>query len=510
MIELRIERRSGSAPHALPSFLSRVASQNYRLPLVLRLQSKKLHGVYEVESVTADIRVMRWVRKLEPAEGPYYLQIAAMIEGAVAEGRLQPGDRLPPQRTLASHLGVDLTTVTRAYSEARQRHLLDAVTGRGSFIASGIERSGPPIDLGMNIPPAPKGVRLVDLMQRGIADLLGRSNVDILMTYQVGPGAKADRAAGAAWLEPLLGPVDPKRIVVSPGAQPAILALLRTLAPQGGAILTEPLTYPGLLAAARLLDLKVVAVETDDDGIIPDSLEKTARATGSKIICLTPTIQNPTTTTMPLRRRKEIARLAEKLDLKIIEDDPYALLAGDAPAPLAALAPNRTYYISTVSKVLTPGLRTAFIALPPEESADRLLEALRAAVLMPAPLMSALLTHWIQTGAAADILNGVRAEAQIRQKLAAEILPKNARAHPSGIHVWLPLPQQWERFRLVEMMRREGLGVTASDAFSVSPAAPDAIRISLGGVTERARLAEALKAIRTVLGGDNRSRQMIV
>ena len=460
--------------------------------------------------MTADIKVMRWVQKLEPAEGPYYLQIASMIEGAIAEGRLQPGDRLPPQRSLAQQLGVDLTTVTRAYSEARRRHLLDAVTGRGSFIASGIERSGPPIDLGMNIPPAPKGVRLADLMQRGISDLLARSNVDILMTYQVGPGAKADRAAGSAWLEPLLGPVDPRRIVVCPGAQPALLALLKTLSPPGGTILTEPLTYPGQLAAARMLDLKVVGVETDDDGIVPDFLEKIAHATRSKIICLTPTIQNPTTTTMPLKRRKEIARLAEKLDLKIIEDDPYALLAGDAPSPLAALVPHRAYYISTVSKVLTPGLRTAFIVLPPEEDADLLLEALRAAVLMPAPLMISLVTHWIQTGAAADILNGVRAEARIRQKLAADILPKNARAHPNGIHVWLPLPKQWERFRLVETMRREGLGVSASDAFSVSSAAPDAIRISLGGVTERARLSEALKSIRSVLGGDNRSRQMIV
>ena len=460
--------------------------------------------------MAADNKAMRWVRSLEPSGGPYYLQIALMIEGAVAEGRLQPGDRLLPQRTLAQHLGVDLTTVTRAYAEARQRHLLDAVTGRGSFIASGVERSGPPIDLSMNIPPPPKGVRLGEMIQRGVSDVLTRANADILMTYQVGLGARANRAAGASWLEPLLGRIDPERIVVSPGAQPALLALLKSLAAPGETIITEPLTYPGLLAAARMLGLKIAAAETDNEGIIPNSLERLVKTTSSKIVCLTPTIQNPTTTTMSLKRRKEIAKLAEKLKLAIIEDDPYALLAQDAPPPLSHLAPHRTYYISTVSKVLTPGLRCAFIVLPPDQDGGRLLEALRAAAQMPPPLMVALLTHWIQVGSAAEILAGVRAEAQIRQKLAAEILPPNARANPNGIHVWLPLPGQWECLRLVETMRREGLGVTASDAFSVSPSSPEAIRISLGGVTERTRLEEALKLIRQVLDGEGRPRQMVV
>ena len=225
--------------------------------------------------MAADNKAMRWVRSLEPSGGPYYLQIALMIEGAVAEGRLQPGDRLLPQRTLAQHLGVDLTTVTRAYAEARQRHLLDAVTGRGSFIASGVERSGPPIDLSMNIPPPPKGVRLGEMIQRGVSDVLTRANADILMTYQVGLGARADRAAGASWLEPLLGRIDPERIVVSPGAQPALLALLKSLAAPGETIITEPLTYPGLLAAARMLGLKIAAAETDNEGIIPE-LARTA------------------------------------------------------------------------------------------------------------------------------------------------------------------------------------------------------------------------------------------
>lgn len=77
-----------------------------------------------------------WLPDLHSGGGPAYLQIAEAIQQAIGAGSLREGDRLPPQRTLAQSLGVDLTTVTRAYAEARRRNLLDAVTGRGSFIAA--------------------------------------------------------------------------------------------------------------------------------------------------------------------------------------------------------------------------------------------------------------------------------------------------------------------------------------------------------------------------------------
>ncbi|RDJ22218.1 PLP-dependent aminotransferase family protein [Bosea caraganae] len=451
----------------------------------------------------------QWLRPLEAAAGPRYLQIVNLIEGAVEDGSLRPGDRLPPQRSLAELLDVDLTTVTRAYAEARHRNLLDAVTGRGSFVSARKEQFGPPIDLSMNIPPAPKGVRLAELMQRGIAEVLARSSADLLMTYHVGPGALADRAAGCAWLEPILGRIEPQRLVISPGAQPALVALLTNLAAPGATILTEPLTYPGLLAAARQRGLHVVPVAADGEGILPEALERAAREHGARLLCLTPTIQNPTTITMPEQRRREIARIARAHDLTIIEDDPYSLLAGDAPPPFAVLAPERTYHVSTLSKGLTPGLRTAFVVIPAGAEPDALTSALRALTLMPAPLMTALATHWIRVGAAGDLLKGVREEAAARQVLARAILPASAQAHPNGLHVWQPLPAHWDRYRLIEAVRQQGLGVTPSDAFSVEGRAPDAVRISLGGVPERARLVEALKTLAATLG-DQRSRTHVV
>lgn len=97
-----------------------------------------------------------WLPDLEGGDGPLYLRIAGALADARASGRLQPGDRLPPQRDLAQRLGVDLTTVTRAFAEARRRNLIDAAPGRGTFVTPG-GPDEPILDLSMNIPPPPYG-----------------------------------------------------------------------------------------------------------------------------------------------------------------------------------------------------------------------------------------------------------------------------------------------------------------------------------------------------------------
>lgn len=464
--------------------------------------------VQQKDTAVSD-KTAQWLRGFDAAGGARYLQIVAMLEAAVSSGVLRPGDRLPPQRRLASLLAIDVTTVTRAYAEARHRNLLDAVIGRGSFISTRRDQGGPPIDLSMNIPPAPKGVRLGDLMQRGIAEILTRSSADVLMTYHVGVGTLADRSAGCAWLKPVLGPVEPGRLVLSAGAQPALVAVLSQLAAPGATILVEPLTYPGLLAAARQRGLRAVAVEADGDGMMPGALEKAVCEHDARVVCLTPTIQNPTTVTMAESRRREIVRICRAQGVTIVEDDPYSLLAGDAPPPFAALAPELTYHIATLSKGLTPGLRTAFVVAAEGRDTDALATALRALTVMPPPLMTALVTHWIRIGAAVELLRGVREEARARQALARSILPASARAHPNGLHVWQPLPKHWDRYRLAEAVRQQGLGVTRSDAFSVG-AAPEAVRISLGGVPDRDRLREALKTLAAIISDERVSEQAVI
>src|ERR1700740_1634932 len=101
-----------------------------------------------------------WRPRLVESARMKYLGIVEALEADVRSGRGRPGDRLPPQRAIAEALGGDLTTLTRAFNEARRRGLVDAHAGRGSFIREGlgadrqIDRLGgmPLIDLSMNIP----------------------------------------------------------------------------------------------------------------------------------------------------------------------------------------------------------------------------------------------------------------------------------------------------------------------------------------------------------------------
>jgi DNA-binding transcriptional MocR family regulator len=442
-----------------------------------------------------------WVGRFARGDGPRYLQIVTFIERAVAEGRLTPGDRLPPQRELARLLHVDLTTVTRAYTEAKRRNLLEARGARGTYVSAPMVDLAQGIDLRMNIPPSPADVDLGDLLKHGLSQVLLRNDAALLMTYHLAGGGKSDRKAGATWLTPMFGTVDAERVVVCSSAQAALAALILALTQPGDAIITEPLIYPGLRLAAAHLGRRIVAVDTDDDGLRPDALEEACREHRARLIYLNPTLQNPTTLTMPEHRRRDIALTATRCGAKIIEDDPYWLLADSAPAPVAQFAPEQVYYLATLSKCLTPGLRTAFLLLPDAQSQYTFLTALRSFALMATPLTTALATQWIYDGSAARLLAGIQSEARSRMDLARQFLLAGAPRVPTGaIHVWHTLPSYWTSLDFARVALAQGLAVTPSDAFyaaGLNP--PNAIRISLGGAKDRARLADALATLSTLL-----------
>lgn len=111
-----------------------------------------------------------------------------MPAGSHGRRILSPGDRLPPQRQLAAQLGIDLTTVTRAYDEARRRHLLEGRGAEAPMSAPKVELTTV-LDLGMNTPPPPDGVDFEDMLKQGLSQVLMRADANLLMTYHLGGGA---------------------------------------------------------------------------------------------------------------------------------------------------------------------------------------------------------------------------------------------------------------------------------------------------------------------------------
>ncbi|VVE32900.1 GntR family transcriptional regulator [Pandoraea capi] len=445
------------------------------------------------------LRATFWKPALTAGKGPRYLRLASFIEQSVADGRLRPGDRLPAQRELASWLGIDFTTVTRAYNRARDRSAIEGRGPLGTFVSTPRVALDQVLDLGMNIPPAPAGLFLGELLQKGVDEVLRHTDASMLMAYQLGDGGVADRQAGALWLTPMLGQLDPADVLVCPGAQATLAALLLMDTARDETVLCEPIVYPGLRSAARSLGRQLESVESDDEGMLPDALAAAAQQHRARLVYLNPTLQNPTTRTLSERRRRELIAVADRLDLTLIEDDPYWRLTPDAPPPLARLAPHRVHYISTLSKCLTPGLRTAYVRLASGRQRDIFLSTLHSFALMAPPLMAGLATQWIHDGTADRIMDGVKEAAAQRQAIAAEILGDGQARPMPGIHLWHALPAPWTARELTIAARAEGLAVTPADAFCLSADAPNAIRISLGGVRDPERLASALKRLRSLL-----------
>lgn len=450
--------------------------------------------------MTRDRPTTAWLRHVRMGDGrPIYLALVDALETAVREGELQPGDQLPPQRAVAGQLGVDFTTVTRAYGAARDRGLVEGVVGRGTFVRRRVlDDEAGLVDLSMNLPPPPHGVSLAALLKETTAAILDRTDVATLMAYHAGPGAPGQRAAGAAWLAPALGWIGPERIVVSPGAQSALTAILTMVAKPGAGLVVEPLTYPGVIALASRLGLRLIPCPVDAEGFLTEALARLCAEQKPAAVYLAPTTRNPVATTMGLARRREIAAVVGASHTWLIEDDPYSRLFDDPQPALASLAPERTFHIATLSKTLSPGLRTAFVSAPKAAMAEQVAEALHATALMGSPLTTAVGVRWIRDGTAERILAGVRREARLRRAVAAEVLPA-AQGDAEGLHVWLNLPPGLDASGFRALAAARGLALVASDAFATTPDAPAGLRISLGGPAKASLLRQALGHVAALL-----------
>jgi DNA-binding transcriptional MocR family regulator len=413
---------------------------------------------------------------------------------------------LPPQRQLAADLGVDLTTVTRGYAEAQRRGLVEAAVGRGTFVRSEgwaphpADGVLPLVDMSMNPPPQSLGPLLQDALREGLAAVLRQTDIASLMGYHLGGGSPWAREAGAAWVRPMLASAVPANTLVCNGAQATLTALLTLLTRPGDIVLTEPLTYQRFRAAAEHLGVRLHAVATDADGLLPNALDAACSSLAPKAIYCIPTMQNPTAVTMPLVRRQAVAEVVLRRGVAVIEDDAYGRLASEPVPALAALAPSQTYYLASLSKCLSPGLRLAFVVAPDRAATARLEAAVRATALMPQMLMTVLVSGWIHQGTAAALCDGVRREIVARQAIAREILPAGSFvSHPEGLHLWLTLPPQWHRMAFTAHVRGLGLALAPSDAFVVDGLAPNAVRIGLGAAESQAALRSALQVVTTAL-----------
>lgn len=448
-----------------------------------------------------------WHPRLAEIDGSPAERLDAALSQDILSGALPVGARLPAQRDLAWRLGIGLGTVTKAYAMLERRGLLRSERGAGTFVAATAARHGDFIDLSRNVPPSAVGERLPG---RTLAALARRIDAEMLSTYPPVAGHPRFRNELARWFRRLGMEADPACLLLTGGAQHALAVALTTVCGPGGTLVVEAQTYPGVLALARHLGLRVVGVAMDGQGMRPEALDEAlGRALkdaggGGTAVYLTPTMQNPTTGSMDRGRRDAIVALCRARDVVLIEDDVYRLVPEPDFPPLASLAPERVFYVNSLSKTLNPALRIGGLVVPPAWF-DRAEAALHASGLMISPLGCAVMEHWVLDGTAEAIGAAIREEARRRRALASVILgPALREARHVGYHVWLPMAPPLAA-ALEVAARALGVLVTPPQSTQAAPdgAAPDpaasGVRLCIGGPAPD-DLEAALRAIAGLLG----------
>jgi len=213
--------------------------------------------------------------------------------------------------------------------------------------------------------PAPESFPL-DIMRKLTAQVLAEYGAQALQ-YDASEGFAPLRAALVDHVAQKGVRATADEILVASGSQGVLHALGQILIGQGDAVAVEAPTYLGALQAFNAYQPRYVQLPTDENGLIPDALNDALRHHAVKFIYLAPTFQNPTGRTLPLERRKQVAAIIQRHHVLLVEDDPYSDLRyrGATIPPIKQLAPDHVVYVSTLSKILAPGLRIGFCIAPP-------------------------------------------------------------------------------------------------------------------------------------------------
>ncbi len=450
-----------------------------------------------------------WRRRLREAELPAYQLIADLIAEDLQQGRLAPRERLLPLRSLAQELGLDYTTVVRGMALARERGLVASRPGlgtftRGSFIGLPL-RAGTGAEMTMNQPPEIEGRPAMRALQVSAAEYVAGVSMTELMRYQDFGGSPHDREVAATWLRQWLQEASADRVLIAPGIHAVLLALVSQLVRPGRSLAVERLTYPGIKAIASQLGVALHPLDMDEGGLRPEAFEQACKTASIAALHVCPNLQNPTTATLSIRRREQIADIALRHNVSIIEDDAYGMLPLAVPPPIAEFAPELTYYVTGMSKWLGAGLRTAYVVSPGPAANQRAAGALRAMTVMSSPWTNGLVTHWLEAGLAEAVLTEVRDECTARSTLArAQLEHLGVQMPPQSFHFWLPLPGgQGVEAGLAGRLQQLGIAAVASSAFSTDRDPPAALRVCLGGALTREDCGRALQAVAWAVGTDH-------
>ena len=467
-----------------------------------------------------------WVPQVDPAVKPKYRAVVQAIRKGIASGALSAGDKLPPVRDLGWKLEMTPGTVARAYTVLTDEGTLSAEVGRGTFVAAQKaeslpiysdlavdvvthQASGDNFDVNLFSPHLPNGGQ--SKLIRTLLAQVANDPPSGMMHYPSRRGAQPAREAMLHWLRDApIGPLVEGDIVLSHGGQNSIMLIFQTiLKGRKPVIFVEELCYPGFRRVATALRAEVVPIAMDEDGLCPHALAAAAaRYPEGQIICTSPEVHSPTCGFTPLARSTEIVEVARRFDLQIVEDDCYRIGAALAEG-YRALAPERGWYITSLSKSITPALRLG-CAIGPRDRTAALHRAAEHGFFGLATPMTDLAAALLVHPEIDAIIERTKAGIAEYVKVAVNTLGGyDLRWRADVPFVWLNLPEGWRASAFCRAAETRGVRVRASEEFAARHAqTPHAVRMAINAGVSLGSFEAAMARLRHLL--DNPTEEISV
>jgi DNA-binding transcriptional MocR family regulator len=411
------------------------------------------------------------------------VEIAANVEADIAAGRLIPDAPLPSVRRMAADLGVSHNTVAAAVAELKRRGVVVARARSGIRVAQ-----RPPVR------PAP----LVSAVPAGARDLVS-GNPDPALLPDLREHLRAVEPPRRLYNEEPVLPelaevaaaafagdgVPVTRVCAVNGALDGIERVLAAHLAPGDAVAVEDPGWPGVLDLLRMLGLRLLPVEVDARGMVPAALAAAGRA-GARAVVHTPRGHNPCGSALDADRAGELRAVLGD-DVLVVEDDHLGPVAGTPWHSLVAGRRQRWAAVRSVSKWLGPDLRLAVVT-----GDDGTLARVEGRQSLGPGWVSGIVQRlvarlWSDADVMAQVARAAETYAERRAALAALVAAAPA---PSGINLWVPVPDE---YGAVRALLDDGWAVAAGTPYRLSPGA--AIRVTTAELEpqEAPRLAAAIE-----------------
>ncbi len=443
---------------------------------------------------------------MQTTHAPLYQSLADELRGAMSDGRLTAGARLPSVREAARSRGLSINTVLAAYRQLEARGLVEARPQSGYFVRSRLPSPPPPQVARRPAKARPAETAVLDRIATVVAAQADPETIDLSLACPKGsdfyPGERLARlVAEHARRRPALltdyslppGPLRlrreicrhalelgmtlaPEDILLTNGCMEALQLALRGVTRPGDTVALESPTYFNLIPLADRLGLRTIEVPTHPEhGLSLDALELLLSENRIQAVVAMPNVHNPLGTSMPVSAKRRLAELANTYRVPVIEDALYAELQYATPLQPAVKAFDRDGWVivcASYTKTLAPGFRVGWMEAGrfQRELADL---KFCSSVSQPA-LLGEVLGAYLESGGYAQHLRRLRrayaGQVDRLRGLIDSAFPKGTRAtEPTGgFLVWVELPEGCDTDRLFDTAWRQGISITPGKLYSPS------------------------------------------